>query len=231
MDNLLAFAKGPLFALTFLFMLLGLSRHVLLQVRMLITKGRTLQRVKWRTVIGDTLSWAFPFDHLVRGTLLLTAVSIIFHIGAIIVPLFLADHILLWEGFLGINLPSISQGLADVLTLSTIASLCILLFYRILISRSREMSRPSDYGMLVLILFTFLSGFLASHPAYSPLQWNVMLLLHVLSAETLFLMVPFSKLAHIVLFPFDRLSQVHWQLKPGAGDKIAATLYGDKARV
>ncbi|MEJ2367722.1 MAG: hypothetical protein P8Z49_05090 [Acidobacteriota bacterium] len=57
------------------------------------------------------------------------------------------------------------------------------------------------------------------------------MLLHILSAEALFVAIPFSKLAHMVLFPFDRLSQVHWQLKPGAGDRIAAALYGDEAQV
>jgi nitrate reductase gamma subunit len=65
----------------------------------------------------------------------------------------------------------------------------------------------------------------------NPLPWQEMMLIHVLSAEALFLIVPFTKLAHIVLFPFDRLSQVHWQLRPGAGEQVATALYGDEARV
>ncbi|MEJ2421103.1 MAG: hypothetical protein P8018_05125 [Acidobacteriota bacterium] len=231
MEDMLSFAKGPLFALTFLFMALGLARHVLLQVRMLATKGRTLRRVHWRRVFADSLSWAFPYGHLARGTLMLTLVSIIFHAGAIIVPLFLGGHIVLWEGFLGLELPSIGQNAADGLTLSTILCLFILLFYRIVVPRSRELSRPADYSLLVLTLLPFATGFLASHPAWSPVPWNTMMLLHILSAEALFVAIPFSKLAHMVLFPFDRLSQVHWQLKPGAGDRIAAALYGDEAQV
>ncbi|MEJ2367721.1 MAG: hypothetical protein P8Z49_05085 [Acidobacteriota bacterium] len=136
MEDMLSFAKGPLFALTFLFMALGLARHVLLQVRMLATKGRTLRRVHWRRVFADSLSWAFPYGHLARGTLMLTLVSIIFHAGAIIVPLFLGGHIVLWEGFLGLELPSIGQNAADGLTLSTILCLSILLFYRIVVPRA-----------------------------------------------------------------------------------------------
>ena len=42
---------------------------------------------------------------------------------------------------------------------------------------------------------------------------------------------PFTKLSHIVLFPFDRLSAVHWQLRPGAGERVAEALYGKEARV
>ena len=57
------------------------------------------------------------------------------------------------------------------------------------------------------------------------------MLFHVLSAEALFLAIPFTKLAHVVLFPFDRLSQVHWQLRAGAGEKVAMALYGEEAKV
>ena len=44
-----------------------------------------------------------------------------------------------------------------------------------------------------------------------------------------FVTVPFTKLAHVVLFFFDRLSQVHWQLRPGAGDRVAGALFDRKA--
>lgn len=231
MDSWIDLAKGPLFALTFLFMVLGLARHVLMQVHLLLTKGRTLRRVRWRMVMMDTLSWALPYDHMVRGTLLLTFASILFHVGVVVVPLFLGNHVALWESFLGIRLPAIGEGLADMLTLSTIACLFALFFYRVLIHRSREMSRLSDYALLLMVITPFLTGFLASHPSLNPLPWNTMMLIHILSAEALFVSVPFSKLSHMVLFPFDRLSQVHWQLRPGAGDKIATALFGDEARV
>jgi nitrate reductase gamma subunit len=231
MDGWLAFAKGPLFTLTFLFMLMGLARHVLLQAQLLATKGKTLRRVRWRMVFMDTLGWVLPYEHLVRGTLLLTAVSILFHVGVLVVPLFLGGHVALWEEFLGLQLPSIGAEVADFLTLSTIVCLLVLFSYRLLIPRARELSRPTDYSILVVVLTPFLTGFLTSHPAWSPLPWNTMLLVHILSAEVLFVSIPFSKLSHMVLFPFDRLSQVHWQLRPGAGDRIAAALYGDEARV
>jgi len=231
MDGWLEFAKGPLFALTFLFMLLGLARHVLMQIHLLATKGRTLRRVRWRTLLLDTLSWALPFDHMVRGTLLLTFASILFHVGVLVVPLFLGAHTALWETHLGIRIPSIGEGLADALTLTALLCMLLLFSYRLLVPRSRELSKPGDYMLILMVLLPFLTGFLAAHPSWNPLAWNTMMLIHVLSAEALFVTIPFSKLSHMVLFPFDRLSQVHWQLKPGAGDKIAAALYGDEARV
>ena len=57
------------------------------------------------------------------------------------------------------------------------------------------------------------------------------MLTHLLSAELLFVLVPFTKLAHVVLFFFDRISQVHWQLRPGAGNRVARALFGEEAKV
>lgn len=232
MEAWLDFAKGPVFAVAFLTMVLGLGRHVLLQAHELVTrKRRRLRLVPWRRVAAETLSWAVPIRHLIRGTIVISAASFLFHVGAIIVPLFLADHIRLWEAFLGAELPAIGRNLADVLTLLTLGCVVVLLSYRTLIRRSRELSRRSDYTLLVMILLPFLSGYMAAHPNVNPLPWTTMMLIHVLSADALMFVVPFTKLAHMVLFPFDRLSAVHWQLRPGAGDRVAEALYGKEARV
>jgi len=93
------------------------------------------------------------------------------------------------------------------------------------------MSRKSDYVLLIMVLLPFLFGFLAGHPAINPFPWNTAMLIHILSGEALFVVIPFTKLSHIVLYFFDRLSVVHWQLKPGAGDKVAKALFGEEAKV
>jgi nitrate reductase gamma subunit len=232
MDAWIEFAKGPLFALTFLIMVLGLGRQVVLQFYFLaVKKGRRLQGVPWNKIAKETLTWAIPVRHMEPGTGLFTASSFLMHIGVILVPLFLLDHIVLWEGFLGLNLPALGPGLADFLALLTIACSALLLALRTFRARHRVVSRPMDYVLLILIILPFLSGYLASHPAVNPFPWNAMMLTHLLSAELLFVLVPFTKLAHVVLFFFDRISAVHWQLRPGAGDKIAEALYGEEVKI
>lgn len=232
MYDWIEFAKGPLFALTFLIMLLGLVRLVLIQVYSLATgKGRRLRQAPWRKIIHEAITWIVPVRHLIPGTKFFSSVSYLFHIGVLLVPLFLADHIALWNGFLGTNLPSIGCGLADVLTLFTTASIIVLLCFRIFSARLRSMSRRSDYVLLIVILLPFASGYIAMHPSYNPFPWDVVMLVHLLSAELLFVLIPFTKLAHIVLFFFDRISGLHWQLRPGSGDKVAEVLYGEEARV
>jgi nitrate reductase gamma subunit len=213
-------------------MLLGLGRHVALQVHGLVSrKGHRLRQAPWRRIAASALGWALPVRHLERSTALMTAASFLFHVGAVVVPLFLAAHVALWRGSLGVSLPALSEGAADLLTLLTIVCLVVLCVYRLITPRARALSRASDFVILALVAIPFTTGFMASHPIVNPLPWSWMMLLHILSAELLLIAVPFTKLAHVVLFPFDRLSELHWQLRPGAGDRVAAALYGEEARV
>ena len=232
MDSMLELAKGPLFGVSILVMIIGLVRHVVVQIHGLLSFRRDrIRQVRWKKILQDTLSWVLPVRHLVPGTILMSIASFTFHVGVIIVPLWLADHIILWEGLFGVSLPRLIPFWADLLTLMTIAAGIALYGYRLLTLRTRAMSRFSDYFILGMVLLPFVTGFLASHPRINPFTWQSMMLTHILSAEALFVLVPFSKLSHIVLFPFNRLSEVHWQLRPGAGDNVAKALYGEEARV
>ena len=224
------FAKGPLFALAFMIMILGLARHIVIQVYELVAgKGRRLTAAPWRKIFNEAAGWVIPVKQIVKGTPFFSSVSYLFHIGIIVVPLFLADHIVLWDSTLGVNLPMLSPAWADFLTLFTLACVLILLGFRLFGGRQRAMSRKVDYVLLIMILLPFATGFMASHPSFNPLRWEVMMLVHLLSAELLFVVVPFTKLAHIVLFAFDRISAVHWQLRPGAGDCVAEALNREEA--
>ncbi len=232
MERWIDFAKGPLFAFTFLIMVLGLARLALIQTYSLARgKGRRLRNAPWRKILLESATWVVPVRHLIAGTKFFSVISYLFHMGILIVPIFLADHIVLWKRFLNVNLPAISYGLADSLTLFTIACAIVLLAFRIFSPRLRSMSRRSDFSLLLVVLGPFVTGYLAMHPRYNPLPWEVMMFIHVLSAELLFVLIPFTKLAHIVLFFFDRISVLHWQLRPGAGEKVIRVLYGEKARV
>lgn len=231
MDGWLEIANGPLFGLTFLVMVVGLARHLVLQVRLLAVKGASLGRVRWRRVLSDAATWLFPAGRLARGTLAFTLASFAFHAGAVVVPLLYAGHVVMWEGWLGVSLPSLPALAADALTLLSIVCLAVVIGYRVVVPEARGSSRAGDYAIPLLVLAPFVSGYLAAHPEVNPLPWQSTMLFHVLSAELLFVVVPFTKMAHVVLFAFDHLSPVHWQLRPGAGDRVAARCYGERAGI
>jgi len=164
MEQWIHFARGPLFAFAFLVMVLGLARLLIVQVYSIVKgKGRRLRRVPWRRIAAEAATWVVPVRHLIPGTAAFSVVSYLFHIGILTTPVFLANHVVLWEGFLGVKLPRIGYLLGDLLTLSTIGCLLALLGFRICSRRLRSMSKRSDYVLLVAILVPFASGYMAMH--------------------------------------------------------------------
>jgi nitrate reductase gamma subunit len=229
MDSL-EFVRGPLFIATFAFMALGLLRHIVLRTYGVVKtlKQTPHKAVPWGKVFKKSAEWVVPISHMKTAPGMKIA-SIVFHIGLILVPMFLADHLFLWARGIGIALPALPAGFADQLTLVTIGTGLFLLGYRVFNRISRELSERSNYFLLAAILLPFITGFLASHPAFSPVSYKTMMLLHVLSAELTFVLLPTTKLAHVVLFPFDRIStDIYWRFVPGAGDQVAETLRGSR---
>lgn len=234
MNDVLEFIRGPLFAATFAFMVLGLLRRVVLQATQLRASLRRLLGPELR--IWDNLrrfmEWLVPVKHIYRNRWLLSGASFLFHVGLLIVPLFLAAHVALWGRGIGLSWPALPPLLADLATLTVIAAGLVLLGYRLFDAGARELSSASDYLLLLALLVPFVSGWLALHPAMSPFSYKAVMLVHVLGAELVFVLLPTTKLAHCVLFPFVRVSSdVFWKMPPGAGDLVARELHGEEARV
>jgi nitrate reductase gamma subunit len=234
MDAALEFARGPLFAACFLLMLLGLSRLVFLRVyeyrRAWKRAGR--DRFPFSRALRDMGKWLVPVRHIYRASPMTGVLSFLFHIGLLLVPVLLAEHVLLWRRGLGLGWVTLPRALADVLTILTIATGLGLLAFRTFQSAARFMSQASDYALLVFLLIPFVSGFLASHPAWSPFSYQATMLVHALSGDLVLGMMPFTKLSHFVLFPFERVSaEVYWRFPAGAGDRVAGALHGREPAV
>ncbi len=93
MDALLEWARGPCFIFAFVFMLLGLARHVILNGWEII---RTMRRagdknIPYILVVTNTLKWLAPIDKL-KSQFLFTMTSILFHAAILIVPIRMESH-------------------------------------------------------------------------------------------------------------------------------------------
>jgi nitrate reductase gamma subunit len=206
MDDWLAFARGPFFRFTFAVMVLGLLRHVIVTVYSVIRAYRLTQhrKITWTHTAAQTIDWIVPLRHL-QQRWFYTVVSILFHAGVIVTPLFLFGHIRLIESSTGISWPALPMEIADHLTLVTLAALFVLVLARLAGRASRPLSRFQDYAVPLLLAVPFLTGYLIANPAVNPLPHNPTLLVHMLSAGACFLMIPFTKLAHMALQPLTRL--------------------------
>lgn len=232
MNQFLEFAKGPLFKFSFLMMLLGLARTILIVGFGAVKAVRNAsdRNIPVKSLSKETLGWLIPLRHIFSSRAFFSTVSLVFHLGLVIVPVFLLDHILLWRSGIGIAWPGISKTTADVLTLMSICTGLILLLNRIFDRNTRFLSTMLDYVLLGLILGVFSSGFVASRP-YNPVAYETTMLIHVLCGNAIMLLVPFSKLAHCLLYPFLRIaSNIAWRFPPRAGEAVNRTLYGEEIR-
>jgi len=229
MEQWLEWARGPVFRACFVIMLLGLVRAVLLNtvsVVSLIQKSRKNGRaVPWRRIFVASLDWVFPIKKGFESRAVFSFTSMLFHVAMIVTPIFLAGHILLFDRGLGISWPAISNSAADYLTLIAIFAGIALLVERVGSGGSRAISRVQDYLLPPLIVVPFITGYLAMHPGINPFGYYGTMFVHVMSGNLIFLLIPFTKLSHVALFPGTQLvSELGWHLEPGAGERVAITL-------
>lgn len=233
MDEWLCFARGPFFRFSFAVMVLCLARSVV------VTLGGILQAlrmtddkaVSWRRIATQTADWMVPMRHL-RQRWLYSIVSLLFHVGAIVTPVFLLGHIRLVGDNIGLSWWALPMGAADFLTLMTLAAAFALLLGRVANPASRALSRPQDYLVPLLFVVPFLSGYLAAHPEDNPFPHDPTMLVHMLSAGVCFLVMPFTKLAHMVLFPLTRLpSELAWRFPASYPEAVARQIGKEGHRI
>jgi nitrate reductase gamma subunit len=217
---------GPLFWTALAFMVLGLLRHVVLTVWETAQAYRRAGDKDFPVgkLAETTLHWLVPVKRIWhRGTYSLT--TFLFHVGVILVPLFLAGHITLWREGVGLSWPALPNGVSTTLTWIVIATSIAVVVQRLAARDSRVLSRFQDYALPLFIVVPFLTGFLVMHPAWNPFNRDPVLLVHVLSADLLIFLVPLTKLSHMILMPFTQLvSELAWHFPQDAGRRVGTTL-------
>ncbi len=227
MEAWIEVARGRLLVFAVAVMGLGLARQVALTVAELVHAYlRAGDRDLPLAALARRLAgWLVPVRAMRGRRAPHNAASVLFHAGVILVPLFLAGHVALVDRAWGVSWPVLPDRVADLLTLATLAALAVLLLSRAWSPATRVLTRTQDWLLPVLLSAIVLTGFWVAHPRTSLLPFQPTYLLHLLAAETLMVLVPFTKLSHLVLFPFTQLSwELGWHFVPGAGARVRATL-------
>ncbi len=228
----LEFARGPLFRLCFSLMILGLLRiFILTLIGMKEAWDRSADKiVPWRDLTLQTARWLVPVAAVWRKRPLYSAVSFLFHLGLLLVPPFLAAHVLLWKHAVGFAWPALPQALADGLTILTVAAGLGLFAGRVFHPGARALSRRQEYLWPLLLVVPFATGYLCSNAVLSARTYQWLMLIHVLAGDLILVLIPFTKIAHCVLFPLSQyVSGLAWKFPPRAGRRVAETLgYADR---
>ncbi len=203
MNEMYEFLRGPcLWATAFIFI-----TGTLLRLAYLYGLSRERDRVyynhkdlKW--ALRSIVQWLLPLgSRSMRSKPAFSIAFYMFHLSLFAVPLFLAAHNTLWRESFGAGLWSMPGSVADALTILFMVSAAFLILRRLVRPEVRILSSSWDYTLLILTFLPFLSGFLAYHQIG---PYRAVLVLHILFAELLLIMVPFTKLGHFVLFFFTR---------------------------
>ncbi|MCD4744527.1 MAG: hypothetical protein K8R67_18850 [Desulfobacteraceae bacterium] len=131
----------------------------------------------------------------------LVLVSFIFHVCLIMTPIFVLGHNVMLDTAFGISFFSLPEQVTDIMTKFVIAGAIIFLMRRLLLRRVRIISTVYDYLLLLIAVAPFVTGFMVFHHV---LNYNTIILLHVLCGELLLMMIPFSKFFHMVFFFISR---------------------------
>jgi len=226
MDTWLEWARGPLFRFALAILLLGLARMLFLSgvglANSIYRAGD--RRLQLSTIFQSTLKWLLPFQEMKRRPVY-SITSILFHVGLILTPLFLAGHIMLWKRGIGVSWPSLDYGVVDGLTVLTILTGVGLTIARIARPGPRSYE---DIFLPSLLITPFLFGFLVMHPGLNPLPYEAVMLVHVLSADLILILIPFTKMAHVVLLPSALVSKLGLRLLSYPGEKAGIALQEEK---
>ncbi len=229
----LEIAKGPIFRLALVILVLGLARLVFLSIWGMIAAVRRAgnRNIPYAQILKETLSWLFPFARLHRIRPVFSYASFIFHLGIIFAGLFLQNHIDILQFNVGIAWLAIpTRPILHILTLGTIIAGAYILLYRVYDRAARSLSGVTDYLLLIIILNIFVSGFVAGR-SWNPIPYDGLMLFHTINGVILLILVPFTKIAHCVLFPLMRLSsEIGWHFTPQGGSDVVKTLYGSEGR-
>ena len=208
-------------------MVLGLLRIVVLAIVGMVESMMRAgdKNLDYKDLLKKTFLWLFPVTRWANRRPFFSIISIIFHVGLILVPLFLAAHIVLWKQGAGISWPAIPQVLADVLTLIVIIGGPALFFGRIFYKKARALSRLQDYIWPLLLAVPAFTGFLCANCGLSPGTYQFWMLIHIWTANLIMILMPFTKIAHCILMPITQfVSGVAWKFPADSGDKVAGTL-------
>jgi nitrate reductase gamma subunit len=130
-----------------------------------------------------------------RGYFIIAA-GYVFHIGFLVTFLFFSQHIEMLHEAVGLHWPALPPGLITISAILAIAAMIALLLHRLIDPVKRMISDFQDYLTWALTILPLLTGLMVGQSI--GLDYQIKLIMHIASVELLLILVPFTKLAHMV---------------------------------
>ena len=203
MNALYQFVSGPLAWLAFI-LFIGGSLYRLIHLMVLVHKKEKFiySYMSLKYSLRSILRWSTPFatENMKRHPGL-TIVAFAFHICLILTPIFLLAHVTLVEEYWDISWWTLPEGAAEVMTLIVIAACVFFLVRRLVRPEVQYVTSASDYIILAIVAAPFITGFVAY---YQWFEYQIFMILHIISGEVMLVAIPFTRLGHMLLAPLTR---------------------------
>ncbi len=156
----------------------------------------------WKHSLRSLGHWLVPFaTKNMRMRYETTIVTFAFHIAVVLLPIFLAAHVVMFNTAWGVSWPTLSVRTADILTVLVLVACVFFLIRRWMLPEVRFVTFASDYVLLGVVAAPFLTGFIAR------MQWvdyDTIVIIHMLTGCAMLIAIPFTRLSHMIFFPFTR---------------------------
>jgi len=196
------FVRGPLLWVAFIVFIVGMIYRVAALISLSKKKDKVVYdhfSAKW--ALKSIFHWLLPLNRTVAQYPVYSILTYLFHIILLGVPIFLLAHNVLWHESWKISWWSLPEDVADYLSLLMLALILFLMVRRMVAPYARIVTTAYDYALLLVVAMPFLTGYMAYHQ-WINYQW--MLILHILSGELMLILIPFTKLSHMILFFLSR---------------------------
>jgi nitrate reductase gamma subunit len=199
--TLLDFARGPAMNVAIAVLVAGSAWRLVALLLLPRARDRSVGRpgAPWRVTAAATSILSHMKVAKGLGPVPRFAVwnAYAYHIGLFVIVFFFTQHILVWEGLVGLSWPGLPTGVITVASVITLAALVAALVRRVSSPILRLLSGFDDYFSWLLTTLPVLTGLLAQSHLF--LRYDTMLALHILSVAAMLIWFPFGKLFHGVL--------------------------------
>lgn len=203
MHTLYSIVSGPLVWVSFILFFGGIIYRLVSMAS--LAKKRDIYVYEYMSLPHALRSighWIVPFGSVnMRKNPVMTIITFAFHLSLLIAPIFLFAHVILIKESWDLSWTTLPDGVADYMTVIVIAACVFFLGRRLTLPEVKYLTSASDYFILVMVAAPFITGFWAYHQ-FAGFKWAA--ILHMLSGEIMLAAIPFTRLSHMIFFPFTR---------------------------
>ena len=196
------FVSGPLVWIAFAVFIGGMAYQLVTMLKLAKKDKVVYPYMSIKYGLRSLFHWMVPFaSRNMRMRYETTIITFTFHICLILVPIFLTAHVMMFSFAWGPNWGTLTERGADWLTILVVLAAVFFLVRRWMLPEVRFVTFTSDYLLLLAAAAPFITGFIASRQWF---DYETMVVIHMISGAVMLMVIPFTRLSHMLFFPFTR---------------------------